>query len=54
VPLFGYAGFGMSRVARMPDGRYENLHQHLHAPEKWAEPNVTTIETFIQEAMPAP
>ena len=23
VPLFGYEGFGMSRVTKLPDGRYE-------------------------------
>jgi len=29
VPLFGYEGFGMSRVSRMEDGRYENLHREV-------------------------
>jgi len=29
LPLFGYEGFGMSRVTRLPDGRYENLHREI-------------------------
>jgi hypothetical protein len=29
VPLFGYEGFGMSRVTKLPDGRYENLHREI-------------------------
>jgi hypothetical protein len=29
IPLFGYEGFGMSRVTRLPDGRYENLHREI-------------------------
>jgi hypothetical protein len=29
VPLFGYEGFGMSRVTKLPDGRYENLHREV-------------------------
>jgi hypothetical protein len=28
-PLFRIQGFGMSRVTRLPDGRYENLHREL-------------------------
>ena len=29
TPLFGYEGFGMSRVTQLPDGRYENLHREI-------------------------
>ncbi len=29
IPLFGYEGFGMSRVTKLPDGRYENLHREV-------------------------
>lgn len=29
LPLFGYEGFGMSRVSLLPDGRYENLHREI-------------------------
>lgn len=29
VPLFGYEGIGMSRVTRLPDGRFENLHREI-------------------------
>lgn len=29
TPLFGYEGFGMSRVTRLPDGRFENLHREV-------------------------
>lgn len=29
VPIFGYEGFGMSRVTLLPDGRYENLHREI-------------------------
>lgn len=29
LPLFGYEGFGMSRVTRLPDGRYENLCREI-------------------------
>ena len=29
LPLFGYEGFGMSRVTQLPDGRYENLHREI-------------------------
>ncbi|MGI9292304.1 MAG: DUF1838 family protein [Gammaproteobacteria bacterium] len=28
-PLFRIAGFGMSRVTRLPDGRYQNLHREV-------------------------
>lgn len=28
-PLFRIQGFGMSRVTRMPDGRYQNLHREV-------------------------
>jgi hypothetical protein len=28
-PLFRFAGFGMSRVTKMPDGRYQNLHREV-------------------------
>ena len=28
-PLFRIAGFGMSRVSLLPDGRYENLHREV-------------------------
>jgi hypothetical protein len=28
-PLFRIQGFGMSRVTRLPDGRYENLHREF-------------------------
>ncbi len=28
-PLFRIQGFGMSRVTRLPDGRYENLHREV-------------------------
>jgi hypothetical protein len=47
VPLFGYEGFGMSRVTRLPDGRYENLHREVsyytdlktgHILEEWHNP----------------
>ncbi|MBL8644532.1 MAG: DUF1838 family protein [Rhodospirillaceae bacterium] len=29
IPLFGYEGFGMSRVTKMPDGRWQNLHREI-------------------------
>jgi hypothetical protein len=29
VPLFRIQGFGMSRVTKLPDGRYENLHREV-------------------------
>lgn len=29
IPIFGYEGFGMSRVTKLPDGRYENLHREI-------------------------
>ena len=29
VPLFRIKGFGMSRVTKMPDGRYQNLHKEV-------------------------
>ena len=29
IPLFGYEGFGMSRVTKLDDGRYENLHREV-------------------------
>jgi len=29
TPLFRIQGFGMSRVTRMPDGRYQNLHREV-------------------------
>ena len=29
VPLFRIKGFGMSRVTKLPDGRYQNLHKEV-------------------------
>jgi hypothetical protein len=29
MPIFGYEGFGMSRVTKMPDGRYQKLHREI-------------------------
>jgi hypothetical protein len=55
-PLFRIQGFGMSRVTRLADGRYENLHRELvyyldlkedRILEEWTNP-VTgeTVEVF--------
>ncbi|MGI9308248.1 MAG: DUF1838 family protein [Gammaproteobacteria bacterium] len=56
VPLFRIQGFGMSRVTRLPDGRYENLHREVvfyldlkkdEILETWENPITgETVETF--------
>jgi hypothetical protein len=55
-PLFRIQGFGMSRVTRLPDGRYENLHKEVvfyldlkedRILEEWKNPFTgETVETF--------
>lgn len=55
-PLFRIQGFGMSRVTRLPDGRYENLHREVvyyldlkkdEILETWYNPYIDeTVEVF--------
>jgi hypothetical protein len=55
-PLFRIAGFGMSRVSLLPDGRYENLHREVvfymdlkedRILETWDNPYTgETVEVF--------
>jgi hypothetical protein len=55
-PLFRIQGFGMSRVTKLPDGRYENLHREVvyyldlkedRILEEWANPFTgETVEVF--------
>lgn len=55
-PLFRIQGFGMSRVTRMPDGRYQNLHREVvfyldlkedRILEEWDNPFTgETVEVF--------
>ncbi|MEC9374933.1 MAG: DUF1838 family protein [Pseudomonadota bacterium] len=55
-PLFRIQGFGMSRVTRLPDGRYENLHREIvfyldlkedRILEEWENPFTgETVEVF--------
>jgi hypothetical protein len=55
-PLFRIAGFGMSRVTRMPDGRFQNLHREVvyymdlkedRILDVWENPYTgETVETF--------
>ncbi len=56
TPLFRIQGFGMSRVTRMPDGRYQNLHREVvyyldlkedRILEEWTNPYTgETLEVF--------
>ncbi len=55
-PLFRIQGFGMSRVTRLPDGRYQNLHREVvyyldlkedRILEEWLNPFTgETVEVF--------
>jgi hypothetical protein len=55
-PLFRIQGFGMSRVTKLPDGRYENLHREIvyyldlkedRILEEWTNPLTgETVEVF--------
>jgi hypothetical protein len=55
-PLFRIQGFGMSRVTKLPDGRYENLHREVvyyldlkedRILEEWTNPFTgETVEVF--------
>jgi len=55
-PLFRFAGFGMSRVTKMPDGRYQNLHREVvyymdlkedRIIDEWQNPYTgETVEVF--------
>ena len=55
-PLFRIQGFGMSRVTRMPDGRYQNLHREVvyyldlkedRILDQWKNPYTgETVEVF--------
>ena len=55
-PLFRIQGFGMSRVTRLPDGRFENLHREVvyyldlkedRILEQWKNPFTgETVEVF--------
>jgi hypothetical protein len=55
-PLFRIQGFGMSRVTRLPDGRYQNLHREVvfyldlkedRILEEWDNPFTgETVEVF--------
>lgn len=55
-PLFRIAGFGMSRVSRLPDGRYQNLHREVvyymdlkedRILDEWRNPYTgETVEVF--------
>lgn len=55
-PLFRIQGFGMSRVTKLPDGRYENLHREVvyyldlkkdEILETWYNPYIDeTVEVF--------
>ena len=55
-PLFRIQGFGMSRVTRLPDGRYENLHREVvyyldlkedRILQEWTNPFTgETVEVF--------
>jgi hypothetical protein len=55
-PLFRIQGFGMSRVSRLPDGRYQNLHREVvfyldlkedRILEEWENPFTgETVEVF--------
>jgi len=55
-PLFRIQGFGMSRVTRLPDGRFQNLHREVvfyldlkedRILEEWANPFTgETVEVF--------
>jgi len=55
-PLFRIQGFGMSRVTRLPDGRYQNLHREVvfyldleedRILEEWQNPFTgETVEVF--------
>jgi hypothetical protein len=56
VPLFRIKGFGMSRVTKLPDGRYQNLHREVvyyydlnedKILETWENPYTgETVEVF--------
>ena len=56
VPLFRIKGFGMSRVTKLPDGRFQNLHKEVvyyldlkedRIIDTWDNPiNGETVEVF--------